>query len=64
MATDDCPSALGRLVVIDRRSNTGSDLCVYPRSELRDRRSKADFQLSAANGFMIETYGFIELNLN
>lgn len=70
MATDDCPSSSGRLFVTDRSTNaqflvdTGSDLCVYPRSALRERRAKTEFQLSAANGSVIDTYGFIELNLN
>ena len=71
MATDDCPTtSSGRLFVQDRSSHieflvdTGSDLCVYPRSALRERRAKTDFQLCAANGTAIETFGYIELNLN
>ncbi|CAK1603651.1 unnamed protein product [Parnassius mnemosyne] len=70
MAADDCPSSTGRLFVTDRSSNTqflvdtGSDLCIYPRSALRERRTKTDYQLSAANGSVIDTFGFIELNLN
>lgn len=70
MATDDCPSSSGRLFVTDRSTNTqflidtGSDLCVYPRSALRDRRAKTDFELCAANGTTIDTFGFIHLNLN
>lgn len=70
MATSDCPAYKGRLFITDRTSNiqflvdTGSDLCVYPRSALRERRNKTDFHLSAANGSVIDTYGFIELNLN
>lgn len=70
MATNDCPTRQGRLFVTDRISNiqflvdTGSDLCVYPRNVLRDRRSKTDFELTAANGSTIHTFGFIELNLN
>lgn len=70
VATNDCPSSTGRLFVTDRSSNTqflvdtGSDLCVYPRSALRERRAKTDYELSAANGSVIETYGFIDLTLN
>lgn len=72
MATEDCPTAPanGRLFVTDRRSkfqflvDTGSDLCVFPRSALRQRREKTNYQLGAANGTPITTYGYIELNLN
>ncbi|XP_013136943.1 PREDICTED: uncharacterized protein LOC106102080, partial [Papilio polytes] len=69
MATDGCPPT-GRLFVTDRRNNTrflvdtGSDVCVYPRATLRERRQKANFVLSAANGSDIETYGFIDLCLD
>lgn len=70
VATNDCPQYKGRLFITDRNTNTqflvdtGSDLCVYPRSALRDRRAETNFQLTAANGSTINTYGFIELNLN
>lgn len=69
MATNDCPST-GRLFVTDRRSrtqflvDTGSDLCVYPRVALPGRRETMDYQLCAANGTPIKTYGYINLNLN
>lgn len=70
MATDDCLASTGRLFISDRRTNTrflvdtGSDLCVFPLSALRERRAKTNFQLCAANGTNIDTYGYIELNLN
>lgn len=72
MAADDCPSssASGRLYVTDRASktqflvDTGSDLCVFPRSALRDRRAKTKYSLCAANGTNIATYGCINLNLD
>ncbi|XP_013139247.1 PREDICTED: uncharacterized protein LOC106103880, partial [Papilio polytes] len=69
MATDSCPPT-GRLFVTDRHSNTrflvdtGSDVCVYPRAALRERRNKTNFVLSAANDSVIETYGFIDLCLD
>ncbi|KAJ8724718.1 hypothetical protein PYW07_015676 [Mythimna separata] len=69
MATDDCPSA-GRLFVTDQRSkvqflvDTGSDLCVYPRSAITKRLEKTNYQLCAANGTSIATYGFINVSLN
>lgn len=70
MATEDCPLNTGRLFVTDRRSrlqflvDTGSDVCVFPRSALRQRREKTEYELCAANGSTINTYGYIELNLN
>lgn len=70
MAADDCPASTGRLFVSDRSSNTqflvdtGSDLCVYPRAALSERRAKTDFKLCAANGTSIDTFGYLELNLN
>lgn len=69
MATDDCSSS-GRLFVTDRSSNTrflvdtGSDLSVYPRSALRERRSRTNFVLSGANGSDIDTFGFSDLCLD
>lgn len=70
MATDDCPSSTGRLFVTDRRTktqflvDTGSDLCVFPRSSLRERRAPTNYQLSAANGSTINTYGYVHFNLD
>lgn len=70
MAADDCLTTKGRLFVTDRRSkvqflvDTGSDLCVFPRSALRERRAETNYQLCAANGSSISTYGYVNLNLN
>lgn len=71
MATDDChASPTGRLFVTDRVSktqflvDTGSDLCVFPRSVLRDRRARTNYELSAANDTKIATYGYLHLNLD
>lgn len=72
MATGDCPSSCttGRLFVTDRSSkvqflvDTGSDLCAFPRSLVRDRRSATDYTLCAANGSVIKTYGYINLDLD
>lgn len=69
MATDGCPGA-SRLFVVDSRSkvqfliDTGSDLCVFPRAKLRDRRSSTNYNLCAANGSIINTYGYVNLVLN
>lgn len=70
MATDDCSTTPGRLFVTDRGTktqflvDTGSDLCVFPRSQLRERRAPTSYQLTAANGTSIGTYGYAHLNLD
>lgn len=69
MATNDSPTT-GRLFVTDRNTktqflvDTGSDLCVFPRSQLRERRTPTNYRLSAANGSTIETYGYYYLDLD
>ena len=71
MAADDSrPTTLRRIFVTDRRSkmqflvDTGADLCVFPRSRLRGPRMKSAYELCAANGSSIATYGTLGLNLN
>lgn len=44
--------------------DTGSDLCVFPRTLLRQHRTRTDYQLFAANGTIISTYGWVQLELN
>lgn len=44
--------------------DTGSDICVFPRTALHERRPKSTYQLYAANGTPIATYGFAHFNLN
>lgn len=70
MATSNCPDSPGRLFVTDRNTktqylvDTGSDLCVFPRAALRERRERSNYQLTAANGSTINTFGHVQLNLN
>lgn len=71
MATSDSQNNIpGRLFVTDQRTkmqflvDTGSDLCVFPRTCLKERRSPTNYQLYAANGSTIATYGFAHLELN
>nr|XP_037871837.1 uncharacterized protein LOC101736984 [Bombyx mori]XP_037871838.1 uncharacterized protein LOC101736984 [Bombyx mori] len=70
MATDDCLNSPGRLFVTDRTTktqflvDTGSDLCVFPRTQLRERRAPTSYKLTAANGSTIDTYGYSQLNLD
>ncbi|GBP13390.1 hypothetical protein EVAR_81818_1 [Eumeta japonica] len=44
--------------------DTGSELCVFPRSAVQQRRTRTTYQLSAANGTTINTYGYVNLELN
>ena len=71
MATDDTrPTSFRRIFVTDRRSklqfliDTGADLCVFPRSRLQVPRMTSAYELCAANGSSIATYGTLCLNLN
>lgn len=70
MAAEDCSTCKGRLFVTDKYTkvqflvDTGSDVCAYPRKLLRDRCCKSKYELFAANGSIITTYGTVELSLN
>jgi hypothetical protein len=53
----------GRLFVTDRTSkrrflvDIGSDLCVYPRRLIPQHRERVNYNLCAANGTTMHTYG-------
>lgn len=70
MAANDCLTCNGRLFVIDQKSktqflvDTGSDLCVFPKTMINERRAKCKYELFAANGSTISTYGHIQLHLD
>jgi hypothetical protein len=70
IAADACSTPPGRLFIIDRVSNlrflvdTGSDLCVFPRRLVPGRRERTSYDLFAANGTPIPTYGWHTLTLN
>ncbi|GBP84144.1 hypothetical protein EVAR_49151_1 [Eumeta japonica] len=70
MVTDGCPNAPGRLFVTDCSTkmqflvDTGSEICVFPRSAVQQQRAKTTYQLSAANGTTINTYGYINLEFD
>lgn len=59
-----------RLFIEDKNSHfdflvdTGSDLCVFPRTLIREPRAKSSYELSAANGSTIATYGTTTMSLN
>jgi hypothetical protein len=62
-----CGTTTGRLFITDRLTkqqflvDTGSDLCMYPhRLILRH----VNYDLCAANGTAIPTYGWLSLSLN
>ena len=68
-ASDPSPSS-HRLLVTDFHSktqflvDTGADLCVLPRQMNRGPCEKSSYELSAANGTTIATYGAVLLTLN
>jgi cleavage and polyadenylation specificity factor subunit 1 len=68
-AYDRCPNAR-RLYIVDSVTkvqflvDTGSDLCVYPHARVRGRRQLNSYQLSAANGTVIPTYGWLDLDFS
>lgn len=69
VAASHCGTHPGRIFVTDRHSkimfliDTGSDLCVFPRSAVRTPCTSTKYGLTAANGTAIGTYGPIQLNL-
>lgn len=71
MATStSSPTQVCRLFVTDRVTrtqflvDTGADLCVFPRRLVQGRPTKATYELAAANGSTIATYGSLTLNLD
>ena len=70
MTATDCSHTGRRLFVSDTKSgnrfliDTGSDLCCFPRRLLRGSHSATTFDVRAANGSSIKTYGTILLHLN
>lgn len=69
-AATDCPNTGRRIFVTDQVTkrrflvDTGSDLCCYPHRWLPSRREATSYELSAANGSGIKTFGTINLKLN
>ncbi|KAG7307845.1 hypothetical protein JYU34_006448 [Plutella xylostella] len=70
MTATDCLPLSHRLFVTDKFTgrrflvDTGSDLCCLPKSYVRGLRAPATYELVAANGSKIQTYGLVQLNLN
>jgi hypothetical protein len=69
LAANVCTTTTGRLIT-DRVSklrfliDTGSGLCVFPRKLIPGRRERVNYDLFAANGSTIPTYGWIPVSLN
>lgn len=69
-AANDCQPSGSRLLITDSYSkrqfllDTGSDLCCFPRTLLKEPRSCTAYELSAANNSTIKTYGILLLRLN
>ena len=67
-ATDGSSSR--RVFIADKNTkisyliDTGADVCIYPRSRVRGVTKKCEYELFAANGSKINTYGTIILELN
>ena len=71
MAADEpCPMMSRRIFVTDATTkiqyliDTGADLYVFPRTYLKQRREKSTYQLYAANGTLISTFGTVTHTLN
>jgi hypothetical protein len=70
VAVSNCNNSTSRLYVMDRLTrtsllvDTGANLCVYPRSRLRECRTQTTYELFAANGTIVHTYGCITLGLD
>ena len=64
------PKTARRLMLSDRESglqflvDTGADICVFPKNKVRERCVRTAYDLVAANGTPISTYGLKTLRLN
>jgi len=69
IAAGACSTSTARLFITDIVSNlrflvdTGSDLCVFPRKLVPGRKERTSYDLFAANGAPIPTYGEHTLTL-
>jgi hypothetical protein len=70
VATSKCNNSASRLCVMELHTqinflvDSGAGICVYPRSRLRERRTQTSYELLAANGVVVHTYGCITLHLD
>ena len=70
MSASETSPTFRRLFMVDRRTktqfliDTGADLCVVTRGLVIDHGPKSSYELSAANGTPIATYGTATITLN
>ncbi|CAK9833040.1 hypothetical protein ANTRET_LOCUS9779 [Anthophora retusa] len=70
MAASDSAPRTSRLFITEKGTkisfmvDTESDLCVFPRSRVNGVREKSTYELYAANGSTIATYGAVNFTLN
>jgi len=70
VAASHCNNSASRLYVTHQITtmsflvDAGADLCVYPRSRLRERRTQTSYEMFAANGTTVHTSGCITLRLD
>lgn len=59
-----------RIFVFDKNTrnsylvDTGADISIYPRSKMQGPANESEYELFAANGTRIATYGTIAIHLN
>jgi hypothetical protein len=64
-----CTPTTGHLSIAEKSTKqrfligTSSDLCVFPRKLIPQRRTRVNYDLCAANGTTIPTYGWLPLRL-
>lgn len=70
VAANGCPINPARLFVADKTTkyrfliDTGSDVCVFPRKLIPNRKDRVNYDLYAANGSTIATYGWTPINID
>jgi hypothetical protein len=70
MVASNCSNSASRLYVTDRPTKTSflvdtdAYISVYPRSRLGERPTRSSYELFAANGTAVRTYGCTNLRLD
>jgi hypothetical protein len=70
VAASNCDNSASRLYVTGWLSklsflvDTGSNLCISPRSRLREHRTQTSYELFAANSTIVHNYGCITVRLD
>jgi hypothetical protein len=70
MAENVCTTITGRLFITDKCTkhrfliDTGSSICAFPRALISQGKDRVHYELRAANGSTIPTYGWLQLSVN